>query len=286
MPGALQPSPARSRPMDMPQEPTTTSSGWRVPHRADGVTVESGSIAPGTRFRRHAHEGVHLCCVVGGGFVEATAGGGTSAGAGTVRLSTSARHDIDFGPSGASCVLIHLDDSACALVGTLPPRPRFLADDWLHGLTVRLGVVAARRSLAADLEVGGLVVELLAQVARRQLGVSSGAPPEWLRRAREMLHDSASPSPSLVAAAVGVHRVHFARAFRDHYGEPVGRLVRRLRLQRALRLLEGGLPLAQVALEAGYADQSHLTREVSRNIGLSPARLRKRNGEPPPWPVS
>lgn len=43
----------------------------------------------------------------------------------------------------------------------------------------------------------------------------------------------------------------------------------------ALTLLETGLPLTEVALEAGYADQAHLTREIRRRLGLTPARMRR-----------
>jgi len=254
------------------------SSEWQEHRGVDGVTLESGTVAPGTRFRGHVHEGVHLCCVVSGGFVEATSAGPQPAWAGVVRLSPSARHDIDFAPMGASCVVIHLEAPIGTILGALPQRPRFLVDDWLRGLTARLGAAAARGDLVGEVELDGLAVELLAQVARRQLGVSSGAPPAWLRHAREMVHDAAPAlqSLSVIAATVGVHRVHLARAFRDHYGEPIRALARRLRLQRALTLLDTDLPLAEIALKAGYADQSHLTREVRRRLGCPPAQLRTR----------
>ena len=266
----------------MPTSQPDPSLEWQPPRRTGGISVASGGIAPDTRFRGHDHDGVHLCCVVGGGFVESTPAGPADVGPGTVRLSSSARHDIDFAPVGASCVVIQLDGPAAAMVGPLPSRPRFLADEWLRALTARLGVVASRRGHIADLEVDGAVVELLAQIARRHTGAAAGAPPAWLRRAREMVFDLPPrlQSLSVIAASVGVHRVHLARAFRDHYGEPIGSAARRLRLQRALRLLDGELPLAQVALEAGYADQSHLTREITRRLGLPPAHLRRRAATP------
>ena len=51
-------------------------------------------------------------------------------------------------------------------------------------------------------------------------------------------------------------------------------LERIFRFQRFLRLLSTGrAPLSIQAIEAGYADQAHLTREVQRLSGLSPGRL-------------
>jgi len=46
-----------------------------------------------------------------------------------------------------------------------------------------------------------------------------------------------------------------------------------LRLQRVLPLLDAGIPLADVAHRAGYADQPHLSREVRALTGRSPAAL-------------
>jgi len=250
---------------------------WSPVRRLAGLTLASGPVPPHTRFRGHEHEGVHLCCVTRGAFIEAESGGSVHVAAGTVRLSSSARHDLDFAPDGAGCVVLHLDAGAAAALGALPSRPRFLTDDWLRGLIAQLGSAAGRGGRGGDLELDGIVTELLAQVSRRQGRPASGGPPSWLRLAREMVLDADPAACSLaeVACAVGVHRVHLARAFRDHYGEPIGRLGRRVRLQRALRLLDEGLPLARVAAEAGYADQSHLTRDVTRRFGVPPARLRR-----------
>lgn len=50
-------------------------------------------------------------------------------------------------------------------------------------------------------------------------------------------------------------------------------LGRVLRLQRVLPLLDAGVPLAEVAHRAGYADQPHLSREVRALTGRSPAAL-------------
>lgn len=48
-----------------------------------------------------------------------------------------------------------------------------------------------------------------------------------------------------------------------------------LRLQATLRALGGDSPLADLACDAGFADQAHATRELKRVTGLTPARLRE-----------
>jgi methylphosphotriester-DNA--protein-cysteine methyltransferase len=51
-----------------------------------------------------------------------------------------------------------------------------------------------------------------------------------------------------------------------------------VRLQRFVRAVDAGAPLAAAAATAGYADQPHMTRDVRRFSGLTPARLTQERG--------
>jgi AraC family transcriptional regulator len=247
--------------------------GWRAVTTGD-VVVATGPVPGGTRFRRHEHEGAHVCCVLGGGFVEARRGGAEVAGQGTVRVSPSARHDIDFAPEGARCAVLHLPDSGSGRGAARDTR--FLRDPWVARLALQLGHALADRTPIAEPRVEEATIELLAQIERRRDG-RAAPPPPWLRTARELLHDDpAAGSLGALAGRLGVHRVHLARAFRDHYGETVGAHLRRVRLLRAMRLLgESDAPLSRIALDAGYADQSHMTRALRGAIDLTPVQARR-----------
>ena len=103
-------------------------------------------ISPGTRFRRHQHGTAHVCVVLGGGFAEREASGWRDVPAGTIRVSGAARHDCDFGPQGARCLLLEIDDDAIAT----PDGPRFLpADGWMARLAGRLHSAIAAGEPAA-----------------------------------------------------------------------------------------------------------------------------------------
>ena len=79
-----------------------------------------------------------------------------------------------------------------------------------------------------------------------------------------------------LAREAGVHRVVLARAFRDHFGEPVSVTARRLRIETAVRLLAGSTtPISHVAFHAGFSDQAHLTRAVRGSLGVTPGALRR-----------
>ncbi len=105
-------------------------------------------------------------------------------------------------------------------------------------------------------------------------------PPRWLRTAREQLHDRAHEELRIaeIAGATGVHPVHLARAFRRFYGCSPGDYVRRIRIERAARLLRNtSVPLAEVAQTAGFVDQSHMTRAFARCLRITPAVYRRRH---------
>jgi hypothetical protein len=73
--------------------------------------------------------------------------------------------------------------------------------------------------------------------------------------------------------ALGIGDRQLRRRFLDAVGYGPKTLERILRFQRFLALAADDGDLARLALEAGYADQAHLTRECTRLAGLPPAAL-------------
>jgi transcriptional regulator GlxA family with amidase domain len=64
--------------------------------------------------------------------------------------------------------------------------------------------------------------------------------------------------------------------FRRHYGVSIATYLRRLRLDRAAAKLAGSdAPVARIAAEEGFADQSHFTRAFTCHTGVTPARYRR-----------
>src|SRR5258707_191214 len=64
----------------------------------------------------------------------------------------------------------------------------------------------------------------------------------------------------------------FPRHFRRAYGTSPDRYRTRRRLDLGRAAIEHGTPLAQAAPEAGFADQSHMTRQFKQAYGLTAAR--------------
>jgi len=104
---------------------------------------------------------------------------------------------------------------------------------------------------------------------------AAGEPDRAVRDAVNAL-DRASATVADAAASAFVSERELLRRFADHVGYGPKLLQRVLRFQRFLDALPR-LELAGAAAFAGYADQSHLSRETRRLAGLTPRRLRTWN---------
>lgn len=82
---------------------------------------------------------------------------------------------------------------------------------------------------------------------------------------------------SALAAKSGMEVRTLQRLFRAHVGASPKALLRRARLREGVERLESGsVPsLAALALDLGYADQAHFSRDVRKVIGKTPRQLRK-----------
>ncbi len=116
---------------------------------------------------------------------------------------------------------------------------------------------------------------MLAEVSRYQIKESK--PPRWIKQARDIIHEQFSTPLSLdgIAREVGVHPVHLARAFRNFYRCSVGEYLRSVRIEDACRkMTDTSTPLIEIALTAGFYDQSHFNRIFKRFKGMTPAKYR------------
>ncbi|MCC5961468.1 MAG: AraC family transcriptional regulator [Rhodobacteraceae bacterium] len=76
------------------------------------------------------------------------------------------------------------------------------------------------------------------------------------------------------AATAGLSRFQILRRFADEVGTTPHSYLTQHRVKLARRAIAAGSPLADAAVSSGFADQSHMTRAFSRQIGISPGRYR------------
>lgn len=123
-----------------------------------------------------------------------------------------------------------------------------------------------------ELAAQGLVLVGLARLQR--LHDFASERPRWLDDALRLARQQ--QSLQRIAAEVERHPSHLAREFRRHEGVSIGEYARRCRLELAARALATSeATLAQVAIDAGFCDQSHFTRAFQRIFGSTPAEYRR-----------
>jgi len=117
------------------------------------------------------------------------------------------------------------------------------------------------------------LAELLA--ARCGRPIASGAldlPALLAVRERITAEPAAWPSAAALERLSGLDRWTLARQFRAAFGTSPTRFRSMRRLDRARAMLARGLPAAEAAAAAGFADQSHLSRQFKQAYGLTPGQ--------------
>lgn len=277
------PNPLQSIPYQQPRE-----NGFRV----SLLTDPPGQLeVPGMRntiVSIHVGPSVQISCRRGG----------------NRHRGTAVHGDIDIIPAGTPS-LWEIKDKDTALVLSLSPEllsrvaEEFGVDPCGIEIRNRFQVRDAQLeniawALKAEMECGypcgRVYVESLAvSVAARLLRFHSSRPIEpeirngrlsdrRLRQVLDYIEGNLSRNISLadIAGIAGLSVSHFKSLFRESMGVPTHQYLIRRRVERAKSLLgEGKLPISQIAVETGFAHQSHLARHMRRALGVSPKTLRE-----------
>ena len=158
-------------------------------------------------------------------------------------------------------------------------------DETLHSLGLALLPALRNPQSLSQLFVDQIGLAILAHAAHRygrvlarDISVRGGLAPWQIRRATEFLEANLQGNPSLdsVAAECELSVSHFSRAFRKTFGQPPYRWLIERRVDRAKTyLLHSDLPLADIALRCGFADQSALNKSFRRLFKESPGKWRR-----------
>jgi AraC family transcriptional regulator len=232
---------------------------------------------PAREVPRHSHDTAYFFFVIHGRY--ATEAHGTT--------DVCERGAVIFNPTGTTHRDHFVDEDGEFLAISIPPdlERQFAltvpVSTVLRDPVLRATVAAAATELRSADRDSAFVLQTLGLQLVAQLAPMTplrGQPP-WLRRVRDQLRDRVTRGWSVadVAAAVGVHPVYLARVFRQHHRCSPGEYMRAWRVERARRLIvSSSRPLAEIALDVGFYDQSQLSNDFRRVTGLSPREYRWR----------
>jgi AraC family transcriptional regulator len=224
----------------------------------------------------HTHEISYYSLVISGGYDESYRRGRIYFPPFSSALTRAGtRHDGRIAPCGVRVFTLEIGKEWIKQFLDLQPEPDTVQDltgGELTCLGIRLYREYCNEPVACSLTIDALVWELLAAAA----GIETPefvSTPAWWTRALDLMHAEFRRDlrVSEVAAKVGIHPVHLARVFRRIRRQTPGEYVQRLRVRFASeKLAFRGGRIADIAAEAGFADQNHLTRVFKKYTHMTP----------------
>ena len=262
--------------MSQPPDPCSPAAP-RQRIDAAGLRVVETVHAGSTGLARHEHAEPYVCVVLDGGYEQRSAATFDCAPGSVVLHPGGHAHANRFHAPGARCVNIEaagewLGEGA---FGRLVADYRHLSLPPGALPIMRLARELDQADAAAPLAIAAAALDLLASLLRLP---TPRAPLRWIDRVIEAIEADLSRSPSLaeLGTLAGVHPAHLARAFHRARGETVGDYLRRRRLEQADRALIAGTDaLGNIAIAAGFYDQSHFTRSFRQRFGQTPLQRRR-----------
>lgn len=154
------------------------------------------------------------------------------------------------------------------------PVPVILDEDLAGAF---LGLHVALEGATSRLQRDSLLLSVLARFVQRHSETRPRPRPvgrehRAVKIVREYLEDNWTENVSLeqLARLANLSSFHLARTFRAEVGIPPHAYQLQVRTVRAKELLLRGWSVARVALEMGFADQSHFSRHFKRLVGVPP----------------
>jgi AraC family transcriptional regulator len=253
----------------------------------NGFRLAERKQPPNWRLLNHVHESTMLTLVIEGSCQEIIRGRSIDCTPKTLQvLPAGEKHELTFANASVRCLTIEVEPSrleAIRQVSRILDQPVHIREGVFSGLLRNLYHQFRMTDNLTSLTIEGLILQVLGEAARQR--ISSGrissqspAPPRWLIEAREIIHENAREGVSLIvlATSLGVHPSYLSRMFRLFYGCSIVQYVQRVRLDYSIReLIESDKPLAQIAINAGFYDQSHFTNVFKSHLQMTPTKFRQ-----------
>lgn len=248
--------------------------------------ITDARFPPGAHLSDHSHQRTTFAVMVEGSFDLLLPGRRLECPPSTVLTEPAGeRHANEISPRGAHVIVVQPDPEDSDLIEPCLPMLETLNHLSVGGvfeLARRLGREVEEPDDVSPLSMQAIALEMLVRAARVKEARQSGRrPPAWLARVRDLIHEHFRERLTLadLAREAGVHPAHLACVFREHHGVPVGTYIRRLKLEWAAdRVASTRSALGRIAVQAGFADQSHFNRLFKRRMGMTPGQYRRARG--------
>lgn len=235
--------------------------------QTSGAALSRIMHPPGQRIEPHRHDWPVLAIYRLGGYREDTDGASTVFdGPSVVYHPTGADHADEVGDAGLETVSVSFDPT------WLERDARALLPDRSWSRAGGAAALAARKLASVWLQPRVSDTEMCAATGlffHEALAAPQPRRPAWFADVKAALESQEGAAPDL-------HPAWLARAYRAWRGEGIAETLRRRRVERAVPMLRASAsPLAAVAADAGFCDQSHMNRCFNAVLGRTPLDVRR-----------
>ncbi len=256
---------------------------WQVPHLDNLELLHGSNITYG--YPRHMHEEHCIVLMLQGKEITTCRGNSHIAVPGNVLLINAEEvHSSQSFDSEYIVIKIKqnvLNRIAGDIFGREPQTPHFSEFVSHDKLVFRLFLNLYRKLidnvslLEQESEFISAIEKLLAQQNKNYSTLQPvGNAPRDIKTVRDYLksHYSENVSLSQLASVAGLSRFYLLRVFCSEMGVPPHEYQTQVRITHARKLLRKGYSILDAALETGFFDQSHFSRNFKRITGRSPGQ--------------
>lgn len=226
---------------------------WQGEFAFGDVWLAFRGVSAENRF--HAHAAVQL--VAGASISVADEAGREFVGPGWA-IRSGVRHCLQPAPALMLVLADPQSRLAADLLAELEPDP----------------IAALPAALVDELSEPLRIRELMARLQQRLPGGAAPIDPRLAAALRHLEQQTAGDAVAAASAASGLSPSRLRALSQAQFGVPFGKLVMWKKVRVACLAMARGANLVDASLDAGFADQAHLTRTMADVIGLTPGEAR------------
>jgi AraC family transcriptional regulator len=249
-----------------------------------GLPLAEAVYAPNLVLPKHSHPHACFCLILQGEYTESYGRTLLECKPLSVKFQPAGEvHSDLYGRDRVYSFIVELKSewlTRTDAYGFVDDGPMVFRGNSMAWLMMRLRKEFHSADEEAPLAIEALMLELIATTSRNRKVILKENHLRWLQQAKEFLDDSFSQTVTLsaIAESVGVHPVYLAHSFRKHYQCSIGEYLRRRRVEFACHKISTSKDsLINIALAAGFSNQSHFSRIFKRVTGMSPSQYRAKS---------
>jgi AraC family transcriptional regulator len=237
------------------------------------IILSETRYVPHCRLPKHHHNNFYLCCVLKGHYAEQYGKTIITCNAGDIIVHpVDLEHSNSFGENGGTCFNIEYTGSQVMEEMKHLPHKKLNAKFFaIRGLVDKIHTEYKQFDAFSPMIIEGLVLEIAGYSAR----FKPGLPAYWFQKVNAILNDHPLPciTLSFIAEELNISSSHLAREFKKSAGTSIGQYIIDYKVRQAReKLLQKNADILGVALELGFADQSHFTRTFRKLCGTTPKK--------------